>query len=158
MDHIRICSALCSTRRQFSIYRSNWQVRAGSRRSRSRVAPYWFDWHKKEPTTSHCLFFLVCWVGERGCLSGRPVCCFLHSWRWWPWPVLSSIANGPRRRRWSLNWRVSLSGSIAIIKDDHQSINQVAKLSSPSCAIATMTWRDVRRLDGGSQISTHLHA
>ena len=61
---------------------------------------------------------------------------FTRFWCWCPW----LLSNGPRRRRWSL----ACLDRLEWIHRHHQDHNQVAKLSSPLCTIATLSCQDWR--------------
>ena len=89
------------------------------------------------PSSHTCLDYVLSCSILLG-LSGRPVCSFLALYPDADVHGSSLMAQEDGDGHWHVS--IDLSGSIAITKDH----NQVAKLSSPLCTIATLSCQDWR--------------
>ena len=89
------------------------------------------------PSSHKCLDYVLSCSILLG-LSGRPVCSFLALYPDADVHGSSLMAQEDGDGHWHVS--IDLSGSIAITKDH----NQVAKLSSPLCTIATLSCQDWR--------------
>jgi len=89
------------------------------------------------PSSHKCLDYVLSCSILLG-LSGRPVCSFLALYPDADVHGSSLMAQEDGNGHWHVS--IDLSGSIAITKDH----NQVAKLSSPLCTIATLSCQDWR--------------